>query len=766
MRALRSLLLTFVAATVVYLAVLALHPGVRDRVPAWLSWFGEPASAQTMGIVALAILAIGVIEYRTRAAGGKGGATLSIALALTLMTGLLGLASYWDCHGPNNPAVFTPLMGTAQLLKGTIADLKVDGNACPSPMPVALEIARMSALAVIFLGVVSVAVALFHNQVDRILARFARSVTVMVGVDADSRTMVKSVADTLEPNTRLILVTGNPDEPGAAASRRDGARLVTADLTSLQAIEALPLWHKLDRLYLLDADASTNLSRLHAIGRYVSARSKHRRIPLVVRIDDPWYAVAWRAQQFGGKDFQWAADTVGRYEVTARRLLGDIVAGGGVTRVLVCGASPLTLALCADLEQRRREHEFSGGAEGTALPVVTLVAEAADEYRIDHRHRQQRLGLPSGDDYIDAVSEAPTMSVLAPLIEAETGSCAVVFVDTDPAFGVSTDPTIATRLAMRFPDVPVFAWNPKAAGVGGEPAGLERVRTYRLTMDLPSGQAHDAWARAAMLIHERYRKAVGGTSPARLPWSELDDFYRASNVRQVRNALWIVEQYGGHTWGDHEGTVFHPPQPPPEDPLEQLRVMGFDETAALAMARAEHEDWCRYYRKEGRKSANLLPWDTVKGDPERLHSALTSLAGTISQLWELGYRSAPAWRRYRRAGVVTAEQRTEAWTWTSDSGHEMQAKAGDWFVNDGDSPGWSVRDDIFRRSYEHVEGNTWRRGGFVSARPARTGESVETLEGPAVAAAGAWIVRGDRNEQWPVPGEEFRHRYEGPLEGD
>ncbi|MDT7765706.1 MAG: hypothetical protein QOC63_5126 [Mycobacterium sp.] len=72
--------------------------------------------------------------------------------------------------------------------------------------------------------------------------------------------------------------------------------------------------------------------------------------------------------------------------------------------------------------------------------------------------------------------------------------------------------------------------------------------------------------------------------------------------------------------------------------------------------------------------------------------------------------------------------------------------------------------DIFRATYERVGEGLWRRTGFVSARPASNGEDVSTLDGTTVAAQGAWIVRGERGEQWPVSAEEFARRYEGPVE--
>ena len=31
------------------------------------------------------------------------------------------------------------------------------------------------------------------------------------------------------------------------------------------------------------------------------------------------------------------------------------------------------------------------------------------------------------------------------------------------------------------------------------------------------------------------------------------------------------------------------------------------------------------------------------------------------------------------------------------------------------------------------------------------------------AADGDWIIQGDRGEQWPVPCDEFRRRYRGPV---
>lgn len=120
----------------------------------------------------------------------------------------------------------------------------------------------------------------------------------------------------------------------------------------------------------------------------------------------------------------------------------------------------------------------------------------------------------------------------------------------------------------------------------------------------------------------------------------------------------------------------------------------------------------------------------------------------------------PGWQCFRRTGTVNAQQRWEPWSWTSESGDTMSARAGDWYVSDASGRRWSVRDDAFRASYAHIDANCWRRSGVMLGRPAVKGETIESLEGPTVAAAGDWVIKGTQGEQWVVPGETFAHKYE------
>jgi hypothetical protein len=305
-----------------------------------------------------------------------------------------------------------------------------------------------------------------------------------------------------------------------------------------------------------------------------------------------------------------------------------------------------------------------------------------------------------------------------------------------------------------------------------------KLRSYRLGIDLPAGQAHDNWERAAMLIHEKYVSSPDTErTPATVPWATLSPFYRESNRRQVRNALRTVEQVGGHTWNTWGDA---PDDLTPEvlnrlEPLDRLQRLGFAEDAIYALAQAEFEDWSRYYRAAGwtlgperddvdKHHEKLVDsWADTFRDEKLRTAALRSLATTLTELRELGYRSKPKWRPYRRVGEVNARRRYRPWTWTTTSGDVMHAKAGDWDVRDDAGARWSVRNDVFRTSYRRVRGSRWAAKGVVFARQAQPGETIETLEGPSTTVVGDWVVMGDKGEQWATPDAKFTQRYTGPV---
>ncbi|MGA9613474.1 MAG: hypothetical protein WBS15_18425 [Mycobacterium sp.] len=773
----RSLQIPLLAVALVllgWLGLLAARPSAAQWLPKWLAWYGEPGSFATLAIALTLIVALCVSSFRSHHARRSRNVPAVVVAGLVATSVALGLSSYWHCHDSTHPAFFQPLIWTVSLVKGGVNDFTLNKQICPSPTPEALWVGRLTALGAIFTGLAGVVIALFRSQADRVRASLANSVTAVIGIDDETRSMISAIASTLDRSSTLVLVSGGPDEPGVTETRIHGGRVISVDFNAADSLKSLSVWRNLERLYLMAADPPTNQSRLDSITRALAEVGHRQRLPLTVRIDDPWQAEAWRAEQLGGSDTRWAADAVGKYEVTARWLLENIIATTTVEHVFVCGTSELTLALCAEMTRRKLERDYYSEPGETALPALHLVGEDAEEYLRDHEFHRQQVGFAAAGPTIDATPQPPTVSVLLRLIaEREGSSNAVIFVD-DKVRGPLNSRSTGTRLAARFPTMPIHIWDTDAQMAQDPLPVVGRLRTYRLALDVPEGQAQDVWERAAKLIHQRYVADIGPQPtppPARLPWAELDDFYRESNRRQVRNTLWMVEQIAEHTWN----TWGDPPKPLSVHDmagltaLQKLERMGFDHDSAMKMAKAEHEDWCRYYRRNHWKHGavrndkdqihdKLVDWPVLEADDDMLNSALTSLAATLWSLRQLGYRSRPVWKRFSRIGTVTAQQRSTPWTWTSHSGQTMRANAGDWQVR-ADRDAWSVRNGIFQASYERVDGDQWRRRGTVSARPAQPGETVETLEGPTAAGDGDWVVRGSDGEEWPVPAQEFAERY-------
>jgi hypothetical protein len=227
----------------------------------------------------------------------------------------------------------------------------------------------------------------------------------------------------------------------------------------------------------------------------------------------------------------------------------------------------------------------------------------------------------------------------------------------DPSMEVT-----ATRLATRFPSLRVYL----ASAVTKSFVDFSifgHLYAFPVNMELDADAPQDVWERAAELIHEHYSSGTDRTSRATRPWKDLDPFTKQSNRRQVLNALWMVETIAGHTWNSLEGG---PAAPLPLDfvtlePLQQLKVLGFDEQTVARMVEIEHEDWRRYYEAarwkyaehrddDQRRHNKLLPWDElVARHPEFLRDAQRSLASTLINLRSLGFRSIPKARQHTSA---------------------------------------------------------------------------------------------------------------------
>ena len=658
----RTVLYTLLALAVVLVGYLV-----------WLAVRHQPASWQTITIVTGILAVVCILSYISRRDRTSPTVPVVIVVGLTATSFLLAFTSYWSCHDKGHPTFFTTLIWTASLIKGGVDDRSLYGQLCPTTLPAALEVARLTILAAFFVSVVGVAAAVLRTQSDRLQAWLAKSVSAVVDIDDDAVSMVRALAREDGPDRTMVLITDSPERPCVHEARNHGLRVLRADFDRSEAVGTHRLWRHVERVYLLSADPSANLSRLQTISERLATVDAKQRIPLIVRIDDPWLADVWLAEQFGGRTgTRWAADAVGMYEVTARRLLDQIVGNKTVSRLIVCGCSPLTLALSDYLARRRIERDFQRVEGESKLPSLTLVGPDADQYKRDHDFRQERrFGISPVP--IDVVLEVASEPVLCGLIEPIVDKSAVALIIVDPTPGPRIDPMTATRVAARFPTMPIYSWEPKARAGGDIVPIVGHLHNYRLGMELPEGQCHNNWERAAMRIHERYSAGPDRQQPPRKPWPELEDFYKQSNLRLVQNAFRIVEQNAGHTWN----TLGIPrePLPPPKVPenasgeqlVDVFDKLGFTEEAVWEMLRAEFEDWSHFYRRHGwtggpkrdyanKKHEKLVSWEQTIADETRRRPAMRSLAVTLIQLRELGYRSMPLWQPYHRIEPVTAKR--------------------------------------------------------------------------------------------------------------
>lgn len=812
----QRLLLVVTVALIGCLAALDTHG--NSPWPAWvpdqLRWLAGGGNWVPVAIVSAVIALLCALTYGLRRDRTSAAAPVIIVASLTVTTIVLGFTSFWKCtddhHAGNHPTFVTPLLWTASLVKGGIADSTLqNAGLCPNPMTTGLEVARLTIVAAIFISLAGVIARAFRAQSDRLRVARARAVTVVVDLDDDSASMIDRIARTLRPNSALVLLAENPDRTCVAAARKQGARVIQVDFNHPGTLAAQKFWRKLKRLYLLSADPSSNLLRLSFISQRLAHATTKLRVPLVVRIDDPWLAETWRTQQFGQRgdnsDHLWAADTVSKYEATARRLIDQILKHNTVRRLIVCGTSQLTLALCAEMAFRHTEHSFHKLEGEPDLPRLVLVAPDAQEYSSDHEARHKRRGLTSSPPPVQPVGKAPTAGEVSRLIrqtEGDDATEAVIVVDS----AAIADPILGTRLAASHPRVPIYVWDP-AARLNAERVPVAgELRTYRLGMELPDGQAHDNFERTAMLIHEHFSSCADRTRPSALPWESLSPFYKYSNRRQLENALWMVEKLAGHTWktGDTPREHVSPESlealdavgggttPSPDDParvaVQKLEQLGFSEDAIYRMAKAEWEAWSSYLRRQGwtwgaeRNTQNKQherltdSWEATLADPRLKALALNGVADSqiaLEKLRRMGFNEDTAY--------AMAKAEWESWSsYLDDNGwtlgdkrdedkkrHEKLVESWEATVVDPELKAAALKSlagtliELMKLGYRsRPMWDTYQRVGTLTAKRHRRRWTWITASGrTAHGAAGDWEV-SDGDRSWPVHDHAFRESYE------
>jgi hypothetical protein len=284
------------------------------------------------------------------------------------------------------------------------------------------------------------------------------------------------------------------------------------------------------------------------------------------------------------------------------------------------------------------------------------------------------------------------------------------------------------------------------------------VRAYGIGL-VADGVTVGRWERLARAIHGEYVARFSDRSdPARRPWTELSDFYRESNIRQVTTLIGSAAAVGlrWSTTGSETAEL--------------------DDERLDRMARLEHESWFHFMRSHGwrhgatrdrlrHRHPDLVPYDSLS--EESRAKARAGVRSSLDLLATLGYRTVEAdaseaagWVTFRRRGEVTAVRRDEPWSWTTSDGSQMHGAAGDWEVAADDGAPRSVKSSIFEQTHEHLAGDRYRRVGELRGRPARPGEVVHSLEGDQRAGFGQWVLRGVEGEEWLIPADQLETTYD------
>ncbi len=738
-------------AGAVYAAGVALFAlGVYVDLPGFLDAYGDPQASWpiTVNLVA-GLVAFGTWRWVNRR-NSRPFAVVLLGLGIATVL-VLASASYGRCPEAGLSTGWSVVTRVVGLLTNNYA---VDMFAAPGcdtgGVPLALQFARLTQLIVLLVAATSALAALLRTQVDRVAVRWSPRLSVILGLDATSVPLLPALAADSERYTLAVLTT-DPGAPWVGQARAAGWRVVITDPRRVESLSRLlnrPRGrHALRRLAVLAADSTEAQRLMTTVQSAVEGRRSvtgNHPVRALLRMDEAWQAEDWR-RRYLSRIPEWIVDTISENEVTAR-LLVDHMVEHGVDHVLLAGQSDVTFAVIAELAQRDRERALVPSEP--QVPSVTIVGPSADEILEEHVLAQRRFGN-SKFDRVRVETGRELEAVVHDAVQHDAAPALLFSGDVEVA-----DQRQASRLGSTYPGLLVYSRHTEVTGLGSEPL-LAQVRAFGTTLDAGQGRPVDSWERIASLVHGQYVLGLADPKdPARQPWSELDQFYRGSSVRQVLTVLGSAVAVG-RSWGASSEA----PSPLSDQQLDE-------------MARREHDSWREHRERNGwtwgaqrdpvkQRHPDMVSWDELsdEGRAKNHHLVVESLA----LLETLGYRSFDdpvAWVRFRRRGEVTAVRRDEPWTWTTSDGTAMRGQAGDWEVTGDEGAARSVDAAIFDQTHEQIEGDRWRRVGEVRGRQARPGEVVHSLEGDQTARLGQWVLRGVAGEEWLVSTEHLESTYE------
>ena len=132
------------------LAWRAVDAEVATKYRYWPDWYAEPSSAWTVLLVLTVVIVTCLLLVRSQG-GYRSGTPVAIVAGLALVSVVFSMASYWNCHSKGQKPVLLHRIDMDRVVgEGQrIGDPELNGAACPSPVPVALDVARFAAVGVL-----------------------------------------------------------------------------------------------------------------------------------------------------------------------------------------------------------------------------------------------------------------------------------------------------------------------------------------------------------------------------------------------------------------------------------------------------------------------------------------------------------------------------------------------------------------------------------------------------------------------------------------
>lgn len=650
---------------------------------------------------------------------------------LALIVVLLSAHGYAACTDGRVPG-FSHAYHGLRLLLGDAPD------GC-QPLPLTAELARYLGLAGVLVAAIQVIMEMTSSRVSAWVARFARRVTLVIGLDECSLPVIGALV--ADPNSGLVVVLEKDREnPLVRPAKAMGARVVIGRMGQdsrtkkllKQIATAFPKHLTLQAVYLLSNSDGINLSQAQTaeeLLRELGDGRNRRPVPtrFIVRVDD--YRVA--RQYVAAQCARWADEqspgvltaTLGRNQVTAQGLALRIWRNHGGSRLLIVGESDLSIAVHDEM----RFLHASARLLGEDSPGIEAEMCAAGDL-------SRAIGERGGRETVILVAEEVSSAEL----ERYASLCGVaaVYAHRDSHVGIATTAVLGK----------VYHFGLSLGGA--ECQGPNELSRSPLETDPLAGVPQDSWSRVARLVHAMYAKKTGAR-----PWEQLTFADRQSNFRGLYATIRGYARLG-YVWGND-------PQPELTEGEHEL------------LLEEEHGSWCEFKQHYGwvrPKPGKLARNDCLENDlimewaeiPPPLRDrgrrqTLESIGLNVKALAALGFY--PARGRYRGVGrVELLGEATREESWTASTGATMHAAPGDLWISSNDEPR-SIKRDRFERGYRWVEGNRYERVGEVEARRAVPGRCLETLEGLDEERDGFWVVTDENGNSWQVSADYFARTY-------